>query len=271
MVLGVAENKQMVDIHCHVLPGVDDGAKSIQESLEILRRSAASGVGTVVATPHLLKGVYEVNYFERKEMTAELQQLANESGIDIQVKVGVECYLSPEILKDIDKLDELTINNNGKYILVELPMQIVPSYAEEVLFNLSVRGIVPILAHPERNMMICRKPGILSDFIEKGVIVQLNAGSILGVFGRRIRKMAQILLTQRLVHVVASDMHSARSSTLDQALPMVEKLLGSERASRMFIDAPGHIVAGEAFEKEPPLRPESERRGLRGIFFGHKE
>ena len=260
----------MVDLHSHVLPGVDDGAECIEESLRMLRKAAAAGVETVVATPHLLRGVYEIESLEREQMTADLQKAADESGINIQIKSGVECYLSPEILEDTSRLRELTLNNNGKYILVELPMQTVPAYAEDILFSLKVQGITPVLAHPERNMEICRNPNILFDFVMKGIIAQLNAGSILGYFGGRIKKVAQTLLTHKLVHVIASDMHSANSPTLDQAVPVVERLLDPERASRMFTEIPRRILAGETFCKEPPQKFESERRGLRGILFRHR-
>jgi len=263
-------NSQMVDLHCHVLPDVDDGAQSIEEALEMLRKAAAGGVDTVVATPHMIRGLYEIGFLEREQMTADLQKTADENGIKIRVKSGVECYLSPDILEDSSELKKLTLGNNGKYILVELPMQAVPPYAEEVLFNLEIQGLTPVLAHPERNMRICRDPNILFDFVTKGCVAQLNVGSILGHFGKWIRKAARILLTHKLVHVIASDMHSADSPTLDQAVSVVEDLLGTEYASRMFTEIPRRILAGEAFHKDPPQRFEPARRGLRGIFFGHR-
>ena len=261
----------MVDLHCHILPDVDDGAECIEESLNMLRKAAAAGIEIVVATPHLLSGIYEMGFLEREQMTADLQKAADESGINIQIKSGFECYLSPEILEDNSRLRELTLNNNGKYILAELPMQTIPSYVEDVLFGLSVQGITPVLAHPERNMTICRSPDVLYDFVVKGSITQLNVGSILGLFGRRIRKVAEALLTHGLVHVVASDMHSADSPTLDQAVAAVEKLLGPERASRLFTEVPRRILTGETFHKDPPQRFESARRDLRSIFFGHRD
>jgi len=260
----------MVDLHCHVLPGVDDGARCVEDSLEMLKKAMAAGVETVVATPHLLRGVYETEYLEREQMTADLQKSADENGIDIQIRSGVEYYLLPEILEDTTRLREFTINNNGKYILVELPMQIIPSYAEDILFGLNMRGVTPILAHPERNMRICWEPNILFDLVMKGCIAQLNVGSILGYFGRHVRKAARILLIHRLVHVIASDMHSASSPTLDQAIPVVEELLGSEKASHIFIEVPRRILAGETFHKEPPQRFESARKGLRSFFSRHK-
>ena len=258
----------MVDIHCHVLPGVDDGPRSIEGSLAMLRKAAAAGVETVVATPHLIRGLYAVDTVERKQMTADLQKAAGENGIDIKVRPGVENYLSPQILEDTGSLKEHMLGSSHNYILVELPMQAIPPYAESVLFNLITRGITPVLAHPERCMGIWRTPNLLYDLVTRGAIVQLNAGSILGSFGGKVKRVAQTLLTHGLVHVVASDMHSASSPTLDQALPGVEKLLGRERALPMFVEIPGRIVAGETFHKEPPVRIASTRSGLKGFLFG---
>ena len=257
----------MVDIHCHILPGVDDGARSIDESLGMLSKLAAVGVETVVATPHILRGSYEISSPERQEMVASLQKAAEENDIKIQIKPGAEYYLAPQILADIDKLEEFTINNNGKYILVELPMQIVPPSMEEIFFSLKVKGITPILAHPERNAKICQSPNILFNFVLKGCLTQINVGSILGHFGMEIRKVARGLLTHRLAHVIASDMHSVYSPTMDQVVPEVERLVGKERAARMFIDTPRQILAGEAiYQEELPQQFEARRGVLRRLF-----
>ncbi len=262
----------MVDLHCHVLPDVDDGAESIEESLKMLQRAAAGGVEIVVATPHFIRGAYQVDFLERQQMTVDLQRAADEDGIEIQIKSGVEYYLSPQILEDTDKLGEFTINNNGRYILFELPMQTIPPSLEEIFFKLKVMGITPILAHPERNVWICRDPNIIFDFVTKGCITQVNVGSILGYYGGQSRKAAQILLNHGMAHVIASDMHSANSPTLDQALPVVEKLLDKERALRMFMENPRHILEGKAlYQQEQPQRFERERRGLRGIFSRHRK
>ena len=259
----------MVDLHSHIFPGVDDGAKSINESLKMLRRAAAAGVDTIVATPHLLLGVYKTELQERKSLTVELQKAADENGIQIQVKAGVEYYLSPEILEDSGKLKDLTIDNNGKYILVELPMQVFPPYAEDVLFKIKMLGVTPLLAHPERNMAICNNPNILFDLIvTKGIVAQLNAGSLLGYFGKQSKRTARLLVTHNLVHVVGSDMHSPSSVTMPQAMPEIKMLIGSERASRLFNENPRQILLGEEFSREMPVRLEQKRKGFLKSLFG---
>ena len=261
----------MVDIHCHILPGVDDGSRSIAESLKMLRKASAGGVETIIATPHLIRGAYETEFSEREQMVADLQRAADENGIDIQVKSGVEYYLSPQILEDTSKLSEFTLNNNGKYILVELPMPIIPPGVADVFFGLNVQGISPILAHPERNLRVCQDPDVLYELVKKGLITQINVGSILGYYGRESKKIAQVLLINNLAHVVASDMHSASSATMNQAIPSVEKLLGKERTKRLFIENPRRILKGETIHEESPKQPGSARRGLKSLFSRRKK
>ncbi len=257
----------MVDLHCHILPGVDDGPKSIEGSLSMLRKLESVGVESVVATPHLLRGSYETSLPERQEMVADLQKAADENDIKIQIELGVEYYLAPQILDDIDRLEEFTINNDGKYILIEMPMRIVPPSIEDIFFTLKMKGITPILAHPERNERICRNPNILFNLVLKGCITQINVGSILGNFGGEIKRIARELITHKLAHVVASDMHSADSPTMEQAVPEVEKLVGKEQARLMFVDTPRRILAGEDIHQEElPQQFGTRRRGLRRFF-----
>jgi len=260
----------MVDIHCHILPGVDDGARSIEDSLAMLKNAREAGVEIVIATPHFFRGVYEIEFAEREQMIAELQKVANENGIDIQIRPGVEYYLSPDICDNISKLAEFTLNNNGRYILVELPRQGIPPYVGNVLSDLEAHGLTPIIAHPERNIIIGRNPNILFDLVLRGCIAQLNVGSILGLYGRTSQKTAQVLLTNRLLHLVASDMHSPRSPSMNQAVPMIESLLGSESASRMFNEIPHRILEGETFDKDPPQRYEPAKKWFKKILSGRR-
>lgn len=250
----------MVDIHSHVLYGVDDGPETSEDSLRMLRKAERSGVEIVVATPHLLRGLYEIGLRERDQMVTDLQEMANKNRINIQIKPGFECYLSPDTFDNVSDLAELTINNNGKYILVELPMQSIPSYIESMLFDLMTRGLTPIIAHPERNMSICQDPNVLFEFVSRGCVIQLNAGSILGHYGKIPKKIAKILLTHKLVHVIASDMHSIQSPSLDQVISPVGKLLDIETISRMLSETPRQIIAGEEIQREPPQRYGTTKR-----------
>lgn len=261
----------MVDIHCHVLPDIDDGPRRIENSLSMLRNASKTGVEMIVATPHLIENTFNFDVTRRDQLVRELQNKANENGINIQIKAGYECYISPEILEQTDKLIELTINTNGTYILIELPMHGIPLYIENILLSLKELGITPVIAHPERNIVISKDPNILLNFLSKGCVAQLNAGSILGYYGRTIRETAQILLLHNLVHLVASDMHSTTSPMMSQALPAVSALVGNDRAFYMFYVVPHRIVIGEDFDRYEPLPYEPKKKSLRDILFGKKK
>jgi protein-tyrosine phosphatase len=260
----------MVDIHCHVLPDVDDGPKRIEDSLVMLRNASKAGVEIVVATPHRFWGPFNVEVDVRDQLVDDLQNAATKNNIDIQIKPGYECYLIPEIYEKDDRLVELTINKNGRYILTELPMRDIPFYAQTVILALKDRGITPVIAHPERNTAISKNPNILLDYLRKGCISQLNAGSILGYYGRTIQETARILLQHNLVHLVASDMHSITSSPMSKAFPVVGTLVGLEKASDMFDAIPRRIVMGEDFGKDEPLPYVPKRKSLMDILFRRK-
>ena len=260
----------MVDIHCHVLPDVDDGPKRIEDSLGMLRNASKAGVEIIVATPHRFWGPFNVEVTVRDQLVNDLQNAATKNNIDIQIKPGYECYLLPEIYEQDDRLVELTINKNGRYILTELPMYNIPFYAETVILALKDRGIIPVIAHPERNMAIAKNPNILLNYLLKGCIAQLNTGSVLGYYGKTIQETARILLQHNLVHLVASDMHSITSSPMSKAFPVVGTLVGLEKASDMFNVVPRRVVMGEDFDKDEPLPYEPKRKSLIDILFRRK-
>jgi protein-tyrosine phosphatase len=260
----------MVDIHCHVLPDVDDGPRRIKDSLDMLRNAEKTGIKCVVATPHLIENTFNIDVIGRDQIVHGLQNMAKKNGINIQIKAGYECYISPEIFGRKDKLIELTINTNGRYLLVELPMHSIPLYIEKTLLGLKDNGVTPVIAHPERNIVISKNPNVLLDFLAKGCVAQLNAGSILGYYGRVIRNTARTLLLHNLVHLVASDMHSATSPMMAHALPAVSALLGNDKALYMFNVVPRRIVMGEDFDRYEPLHYEPKRRSLMDILFRKK-
>ncbi|MEK7399075.1 MAG: CpsB/CapC family capsule biosynthesis tyrosine phosphatase [Candidatus Poribacteria bacterium] len=258
----------MIDIHSHILPGVDDGAKSIQNSIDMLRNASKAGVRIIVATPHLLSGMFENGIPERLDLIKKLQNLADRNAIKIQIKPGYECYISPKMIRLGEKLFEWTINNNRKYMLLELPMQNMPLFVDNTLDSIKKMGITPIIAHPERYVNVIKDPKILIKFIEMGCVIQLNAGSILNYYGRTVRNTARTLLERNYIHVVASDMHSTSSFMLSQALSAASALIGFDKASQMFDEIPYKIVMGEDFEREIPMQYNIKRKSLRERIFG---
>ena len=199
----------MIDLHCHILPGLDDGSRSAEESLAMVRLALQDGIRTIVATPHALDGVYNVLPAEITEGVAVFQKLLGARGLDLRVCVGADVHLSPGMAEKIKTGAVGTINDTGRYFLLELPPQTIPSGIKEEIFALKMQGITPIITHPERHPAILRDMNLLHDFISMGALSQITAMSLTGEFGEGVQRCSQELLKHRFVHIIASDAHSA--------------------------------------------------------------
>lgn len=197
------------DMHVHALPGVDDGATSWDESMEMARQAAACGVTHLVLTPHYLPGVYEADVSLVRRLTAEFRQRVAAAGISLELLEGSEVFLSLEVPDLLRRGVLTTLGDMGRHLLVELPAGEYPGWAVEVLFRVRIQGVVPVLAHPERNHVLQRRPDLLGDLVRQGVLVQLEAGSLLGLHGRRVRAVAERWIRQGWAHMLGSDAHGA--------------------------------------------------------------
>lgn len=247
----------MIDIHSHILPGLDDGAKTLEESIQMCRMSYGDGVRTVVATPHTLVAPYEN---ARSEVLSKLQELNSairnfQPALDLRVVPGADVHLCERTLSDLDQGRLTTLNDNGKFLLVEFPSQGIPYGVESVLFQLMTRGITPIITHPERNYEIAHRPERLLEMIKMGCLGQVTAGSLTGDFGPVVRRAAEELLNHRLVHVIASDAHSinGRPPILSKAVRAAERIVGKEEAKKMVTEYPQAILDGQIPNVSPPI------------------
>jgi len=230
----------MIDIHCHILPGIDDGPADLAGSLAMAAAAAADGTEKVFATPH----VYPQG-LQRREIEAavvQFQQAVTEQGIPLTVLTGADCSSSLE-------LEELICHplHNGPYLLIEFPHTHLPSHAPEQIFELVTKGNIPIITHPERNPDILREPELLVPLLESGGLVQLTAESLTGGFGADSRACSRHLLRRGWVHFLASDGHSAsrRSPRLSDGLKVAQKIIGFESARKLVADYPARIISGE--------------------------
>jgi protein-tyrosine phosphatase len=247
----------LIDLHCHILPGLDDGSSSAEESLGMARLALQDGIRTIVATPHALDGVYDVPLAEITQGVASFRELLSTRGLDLRVCVGADIHLSPGIADKIKTGDVGTINNTGKYFLLELPPQTIPSGVKEEIFALKMQGVTPIITHPERHPAILRDMNLLYDFIAMGALSQITAMSLTGEFGESVQRCSQELLKHRLVHVIASDAHSAdsRPPLLSRAVNEAAELTGSDLlAASLVNDIPAKILAGKPVEIPEPMR-----------------
>jgi len=246
----------LIDLHCHILPGVDDGAKSLEESLLMARRAVEDGIHTIVATPHTLNGIYINSAREVTPKVASLQETLSKNHIKLQLYVGADVHLCPHMLELIESGDAGTINNARKYILLEFPSQVVPPKVKDEIFSLKLNGITPIISHLERNPVIQHNIDILYEFIRMGALCQVTAMSITGDFGGIAMQCAERLLSHRMVHVIASDAHSSESRppVLSQAVEAAAEILENyDDAERMVTEVPAAILSGNMPEIPEPI------------------
>jgi len=237
----------VIDLHCHILPGVDDGSRSLKESLFMARTAVRDGIHTIVATAHTLNGVYVNPIKKVVSWVNALEKAFVKNHIELRLFPACEVHICPHMVGHIKKGDAGTINRGGKYLLLELPSQSIPGGVKEELFSLKLNGITPIIAHPERNAAIRSDPNILYELIGMGALSQVTAMSVTGGFGMAVKRSAETLLRQRMCHVIASDAHSAdtRQPILSQAVEDAAEILGSyEEAERMVTEVPAAILSG---------------------------
>lgn len=245
----------LIDIHTHLLPGLDDGTSSWDEALTLAKAASDHGTTVLICTPHYIPGLYQPAPETIWELVEEFQRRLAEAGIDLSVKPGMEVYLSPDV-PELAKTGHLLplggypakLNGAAQpYLLVEFPSNEVPRYADQVFFELQVQSLIPVLAHPERNAKVMANPHLLERLVhEQGVLVQVDAGSIAGLFGRKIAKTAEFLLRKGWVSFVGSDGHSqARPPVLSLAKAKVAQLLGVETATELFTYNPARILDGK--------------------------
>lgn len=197
----------MVDLHSHLIWGIDDGSKSKEMTVNMLKQAVKGGTKKIVLTPHYLPGYYEVPISKVKEKVKELSLLAKEYELDIEIYCGQEVYFSENILEYYENKRIGTINES-RYMLIEFNMRnFSVKEVTDVLYELQLEGIVPVIAHPERYYMFIKNPSLINEFIEEGFLFQLNIGSITGDFGKEVKKTAEIFLKNKIYSFFGSDAH----------------------------------------------------------------
>lgn len=228
----------MIDIHSHILNDIDDGSKAIEMSINMLKKAELSGTTDIIATPHFMRGRFEVEYNEVVKRVEKLKEISRENNIDINIYSGQEVYYSRNILEYYnDKL--IGTINNTKYMLIELPM--LEFNLDEVIntiYELQIRGIKPIIAHPERYKAFIKKPSMINALIKEGMLFQLNGGSITGSFGKDVKKTAIKYLENNIYSFIGSDGHRDKGRDTD----MTEALKALERTQRHRFESNGKAM-----------------------------
>ena len=200
----------MIDIHSHILYGIDDGAKTIDESLNILKKAYSSGVTDIVLTPHyIINSKYNCNNQDKLKLLNNIKKKMNEENIDINLYLGNEVYIDSGISDLIQK--DISLINGSRYMLIELPMNRKSTIIDDVLYELSKKNIIPVIAHPERYTAYYKDYEFFYDLIEKGCLLQSNVGSLYGMYGIKAKRMIKGLLKRRMITLMGSDIHHETS------------------------------------------------------------
>jgi protein-tyrosine phosphatase len=245
----------MIDLHNHLLPGLDDGASDWEQSLAMARTAVQDGIKGIVCTPHWILGQYENTRQPILSTLEELRVKLAEHHIQLDVYPGAELRLDVRLAKGIQSGELLTINDTGRFTFVELPWEILPPNLEDFLWDLQVQKITPIISHPERNQVLLQDPVRLYNWVQMGVLTQLTAASLLGYFGRQTHEFSIFLLEHHLAHVLATDAHGlcVRAPKLSQACEVAQEIVGAEMARQMVSETPRQIIAGVRFHPPDPI------------------
>jgi protein-tyrosine phosphatase len=246
----------MIDIHSHILWGVDDGARSFEQSLKMLTIAADSGTTDIVATPHANSEFS----FNPRVIEAKLAKLREAVGDSIRIHNGCDFHLSYDNIEDaLAKPAKYAINHRS-YLLVEFSESMIPLTAGDIFDRLLDQGLTPIITHPERNQEIQKQTKRLLSWVEKGCLLQVTAQSLLGGFGDKAQSYAGRLLSKGLVSFIASDAHDCthRPPRIDQAYTLVKKKMGLKIAECIFVENPRRVLQGNPIDQRGGKRTRSE-------------
>lgn len=254
----------MIDIHAHIIPALDDGPPDMDTSIRMGHIAAQEGIETIISTSHSGEGMA----VGREAMQTRLEQVRTAwtaAGINIRLELGLEIFLQPDTVAHLKSGQAWTLAQS-QYVLVEVPYQPWPTYADHLLFDMQVAGFVPILAHPERYKPIQSDPNFMYSLAERGVLAQVTAVALLGIHGHEIQRCAETLVRHNLVQFISSDAHGLserkRAPHLRAAIHAAANLIGLEAAEAMVTTNPSHIL------DHRPLAPSPEHVSPRRRLFG---
>jgi protein-tyrosine phosphatase len=241
----------IVDIHSHVLPGIDDGAENMEMTLEMLRNAEKVGTNEIVATPHYLIEYGDATISLVKALTHKVNAAARSNGINVKIYSGQEVYYDENIIKNYLEGNIGTINDS-RYMLIEFPMHGFDKDIFDILYELQVRNIVPIIAHPERYKPLREEPSLINKFIDAGYLFQVNSGSIEGRFGESVRKTAKLFLANNIYNFIGSDAHNTENRNLgiQKALEVLsmENIYESKINKQIFEESSDKLLKDEKIE-----------------------
>lgn len=244
----------MIDLHCHMLPGIDDGAPDEAASLEMARIAVGDGIKITACTPHIYPGLYENDAAGITARVKSLQSRLSEKGIALTLTIGADAHLTPELLGRL-KAGTAPSLAGGRYFLLEPPHTIPPPRFSESMFDFVAAGYMPVLTHPERLSWIQQHYAVFVALVKSGVWMQVTSGSLNGRFGKAAQYFGEKMLDDGLVHILATDAHSTRhrAPLLAEGQKAAEKFVGAEEARRLVFDRPQAIIDNRPPKEVAPV------------------
>jgi len=262
----------MIDLHCHILPGLDDGARDLDQAVEMARIAHEDGIEIIVGTPHLFNGSFaydDLGVFEEKR--ALLEGALTAGNIPLKVLSGAEVHITHDLVAAVRGHRERLVLAGGSYMFVEFPHDHVFPGVKDLFFELMSERVTPIIAHPERNTAFVRFPKLLFDLVEMGALVQANGGSFLGRYGPDCEGAVLRFLELGLVHFISSDGHNTHSKPprLAAAVERVAAVIGRENAAALVRDNPRAVIEDREIPFHPdPVHPDGKEKTLKLKFPG---
>ena len=251
----------MIDVHSHILPCVDDGARDIEETFRILNEACDAGFSDIFATSHYIEGEYEFNKTDREFIIEALTNKINEEGLDIKLHIGAEGYISNDFPKLIQAGCVPTLGNS-RYVLFELPLRAKVMYTEEVINKLLQLKLIPVIAHPERYELVQDDPNIAIDWVEAGALLQCNYVSIIGRYGNTAKETLYKLLDADAVHFLGTDNHRAGSiyTRMEDIKKEFRKKIGRDKFYELSELNPRCILNNDEIDVDIPKRIKGKRK-----------
>lgn len=249
----------MIDLHCHILPNIDDGADSIETSLAMAKEAVRQGITHILCTPHHNNGRYENPKATVVQAVALLQKELDKQQVDLTLFEGQEVRITGDLLQEVNDDRILFTDLTNTYVLIEFPTMDIPAYTEQLFFELRAQERVPVIVHPERNAKFREDPNRLLSYLEMGCLAQLTAPSLVGTFGKSIQKTAQVMVDHNLVQMVASDAHGVNKRRFH--LKEAYELVGNEKAELMQQVAKD-VINGDEVAYPSPEKVKKKKFGL---------
>lgn len=255
----------MVDLHCHILPGLDDGPDTMEESLEMIQTAIADGITHVVATPHL-SDRYWFDFAHVRHLRDDLQARI---GSRLEIATGCDFHLSPENLTSLRKNPRQYCINQHDYLLLEFNEVSIPPAMDQTLHEIQLSGVRPIITHPERNAILRTHPERLKEWVKRGCFAQVTGAALTGGFGLTAQQIGLQWIQEGIIHIVASDAHNNRNRTLrlQPAYDVVAKQCGGEKARALFLENPRAAFEGRDLPHIPEFEEAAPPRRRKRFFF----